>query len=142
VATDPEIGKVGKGDLAARAAQGLAMRQQVLGHEYVENALRNADDFSLPLQDFLNENCWGLVWTREGLSPATRSMITLTALAAGNKWGEFRTHTRGALRNGWSKDELREAILHMAVYLGVPTALEAFRSASAVVAEFEGSNPQ
>ena len=142
MATDRPAPGAPTGDLAARARRGLAVRKQVLGDEYVENALRNADDFSLPLQDFLNENCWGLVWTREGLTPATRSMITLTALAAGNKWSEFRTHTRGALRNGWTKEELREAILHMAVYLGVPTALEAFRAASAVIAEFEGMDQQ
>ncbi|MFM7686061.1 MAG: carboxymuconolactone decarboxylase family protein [Ilumatobacteraceae bacterium] len=124
-------------DLAERAARGLEVRKQVLGAEYVDNAINNADDFTRPLQDFLNENCWGAVWARPGLEPATRSIITLTALAAGNKWNEFKTHTRGALRNGWTRDELREAILHMSVYLGVPTALEAFRAAAAVVSEFE-----
>lgn len=120
-----------------RGAEGLAVRKQVLGDDYVDAAIARSDDFTLPLQDFLNENCWGLVWARDGLPLATRSIITLTALAATNKWNEFKTHTRGALRNGWDKDQLREAILHMAVYLGVPTALEAFRAASAVVAEFE-----
>lgn len=113
------------------------MRKLVLGAEYVEAAMSNSDDFSRPLQDFLNENCWGLVWTRTGLDPVSRSLVTLTALAAGNKWNEFRTHTRGALRNGCPPIALREAILQMAVYLGVPTALEAFRAASPVVAEFE-----
>lgn len=118
-----------------RAAKGLEIRKQVLGAEYVERALNNSNDFTLPLQDFLNENCWGLVWTREGLEPKTRSVITLTALAATNKWGEFKTHIRGAMNNGWTSEELREMILHMSVYLGVPTALEAFRAASEVVNE-------
>jgi 4-carboxymuconolactone decarboxylase len=118
-----------------RSAAGLEMRKQVLGADYVERSLANSNDFSAPLQDFLNENCWGLVWTREGLDPKIRSVVTLTALAAGNKWSEFRTHIRGAMNNGWTSDELREMILHMAVYLGVPTALEAFRAASEVVNE-------
>jgi 4-carboxymuconolactone decarboxylase len=118
-----------------RSAAGLEMRKQVLGTDYVERSLANSNDFSAPLQDFLNENCWGLVWTREGLDPKIRSVVTLTALAAGNKWNEFRTHIRGAMNNGWTSDELREMILHMAVYLGVPTALEAFRAASEVVNE-------
>ena len=118
-----------------RSAAGLEMRKQVLGADYVERSLANSNDFSAPLQDFLNENCWGLVWTRAGLDPKIRSVVTLTALAAGNKWNEFRTHIRGAMNNGWTSDELREMILHMAVYLGVPTALEAFRAASEVVNE-------
>ena len=118
-----------------RAAKGLEIRKQVLGAEYVERALNNSNEFTMPLQDFLNENCWGLVWTREGLEPKTRSVITLTALAATNKWGEFKTHIRGAMNNGWTSEELREMILHMSVYLGVPTALEAFRAASEVVNE-------
>lgn len=118
-----------------RAVKGLEIRKQVLGAEYVERALNNSNDFTMPLQDFLNENCWGLVWTREGLEPKTRSVITLTALAATNKWGEFKTHIRGAMNNGWTTEELREMILHMSVYLGVPTALEAFRAASEVVNE-------
>ena len=118
-----------------RAVKGLEIRKQVLGAEYVERALNNSNDFTMPLQDFLNENCWGLVWTREGLEPKTRSVITLTALAATNKWGEFKTHIRGAMNNGWTTEEMREMILHMSVYLGVPTALEAFRAASEVVNE-------
>ena len=118
-----------------RSAAGLEMRKQVLGPEYVERAQANSNDFTAPLQDFLNENCWGLVWTRDGLDPKTRSVVTLTALAAGNKWNEFRTHIRGAMNNGWTSEELREMILHMSVYLGVPTALEAFRAASEVVNE-------
>jgi len=120
-----------------RGAAGLAVRKQVLGDEYVQAAVDRSTDFSRPLQDFLNENCWGLVWTRPGLDPKYRSLVTITAAAATGKWTEFRTHTRGALRNGWTTEELREIILHMAIYLGMPTALEAFRAASEVVAEFE-----
>jgi 4-carboxymuconolactone decarboxylase len=126
--------------LEERRADGLRIRKQVLGEQYVQKSLDAATDFSGPLQDWLNENCWGLSWTRPGLDLRTRSIITLTALAATNKWGEFRTHTRGALRNGWTSDELREAMLHMSVYLGVPTALEAFRAAGEIIVEFEAAD--
>ena len=119
----------------SRGGRGVAMRRKVLGNEYVDASLNAADDFTKPLQDYLNENCWGATWLRPGLDLKSRSLITLTALAAGSKWSEFKTHTRGALRNGWTADELREAFLHMGVYLGVPTAVEAFRVAQQIVAE-------
>jgi 4-carboxymuconolactone decarboxylase len=126
---------------SSRADEGLAIRKQVLGDEYVEASRRAADEFTLPLQDFVNENCWGLVWTRPGLPLPTRSLITLSCLAGTGKWTEFKAHTRGALRNGCSPDELREAILHMSVYLGIPSGLEAFRAAASVVKELSEKEP-
>lgn len=118
-------------------ADGLAMRKQVLGEDYVAAALERSDDFTRPLQDFLNEHCWGAAWARPELDPKSRSLITLTALAAGGKWTELASHARGALRNGWTPEELREALLHMGVYLGVPTAVEAFRAVGPVVRDWE-----
>ena len=120
-----------------QAELGFQVRTEVLGAAYVSASAASSDPFTEPLQEFLNANCWGLVWARDGLDRKTRSIVTLTALAASNKWREFATHVLGALRNGWTPQELREAILHMSVYLGVPTALEAFRAASPVVAGFE-----
>jgi len=105
----------------------------VLGPEYVKAAKANASPFAAEMQDYLAENCWGLVWDREGLDRRARSLVTLTALASGSKWSEFATHVRGAIRNGVTETELREAIFQMAVYLGVPTAVEAFRVASGVL---------
>lgn len=111
---------------------GLAIRTEVLGADYVQASASKATPFSAEFQDYLAENCWGLVWARNGLDRRSRSLITLTALAANDKWTEFEAHLRGAIRNGCTDDELREALFHMAVYLGVPTAVEAFRVAAAV----------
>jgi 4-carboxymuconolactone decarboxylase len=113
--------------------EGMAIRRQVLGADYVDAALANATEFSQPLQEFLADHCWGNVWLREGLSLQMRSVVTLTVLACGGKWNEFRSHVRGGLRNGLTPDELREIFLHIAVYAGVPVAVEAFRHAGDVV---------
>ena len=118
------------------------MRRKVLGDQYVEEALGNADDFTRPWQDFLNEHCWGSVWPRQGLSPKIRSMITLVALASTGKFTELKAHTRGALRNGCTPDEIREIFMHLAVYAGVPTAVEAFRAAQPVIASFAAEGAQ
>lgn len=120
-------------DGKATVADGLEIRKSVLGEEYVERALQRSTAFSLPLQDYLNEHCWGNTWLRPGLERRDRSIVTLVALACGGKWQEFRTHVRGAIRNGVTEDELREILLHLAVYVGVPTAVEAFRVTDEVV---------
>jgi len=116
---------------------GLRVRREVLGPEYVDRALNAADAFTRDLQDYLSSNCWGAVWVRPGLDRRSRSLATLTALAATGKWTEFKTHVRGALRNGCTAEELKELFLHLAVYLGVPTAVEAFRAAQPIVAAKE-----
>jgi 4-carboxymuconolactone decarboxylase len=116
--------------------RGLQVRKEVVGEEYVAKALESADDFTKELQDFITESCWGLVWTRPGLERKTRSLITLGILAATNKYTEIKAHTRGALRNGCTPDEIKEVFLHCFVYSGVPSALEAFRAAQPVIAEF------
>lgn len=111
---------------------GEAMRRQVLGDDYVDRALANADDFSRSFQDVLNEYCWGMGWTDESLSPRDRSLLNLGMLAALNRMQEFGIHVRGAIRNGLSEDELRAALTQVAIYCGIPAGVEAFRVARSV----------
>ena len=117
---------------------GLEMRRQVMGDEFVDRALGNATDFTQPLQDFVNEHAWGGVWNREGLSLKTRSLITLATLTALTCPQELNGHVRGALNNGCTVDEIREALLHCAVYAGVPAAIDAFRAAQEVIDAYKG----
>jgi 4-carboxymuconolactone decarboxylase len=115
--------------------QGLAVRKDVLGAEYVENAIKNADDFNRPLQDLVTEYCWGACWTREGLPRKTRSMLNLAMLATLNRPHELKLHIRGAQRNGVTRDEIREVLLQVAIYAGVPAGVDSFRIAREVFAE-------
>jgi len=115
--------------------QGLAVRKAVLGAEYVEASIKSADDFNRPLQELVTEYCWGAVWTREGLPRKTRSLLNLAMLATLNRPHELELHLRGALRNGCTKDEIREVLLQVAIYAGVPAAVDAFRTARKVLAE-------
>jgi 4-carboxymuconolactone decarboxylase len=108
---------------------GLAIRREVLGAAYVDNALRSADDFSRPFQEFITEYCWGAIWGRPGLPKKTRSIVNIAMLTALNRQAELKIHLRGALKNGCTKDELMEVLLQTAVYCGVPAAVEAFRTA-------------
>ncbi|QDZ11679.1 carboxymuconolactone decarboxylase family protein [Devosia ginsengisoli] len=112
--------------------RGLEIRKSVLGAEYVEAAFRSADDFNLPMQELVTEYCWGAVWGRETLSLKTRSMLNLAMIATLNRPHELRLHVRGALRNGVSKDEIREIFMQVAVYAGVPAGVDAFRLAREV----------
>ena len=115
--------------------KGLEIRKAVLGAEYVETSLKNADDFNRPLQELLTEYCWGAVWGREGLPRKTRSMLNLAMLAALNRPHELKLHLRGALRNGVTKEEIREILLQAGVYCGAPAAVDSFRVAREVFAE-------
>lgn len=112
---------------------GEQVRREVMGDAFVDRALGNATAFTQPLQDFVNEHAWGGVWNREGLDRKTRSLITLAALTALKCPQELKGHVRGALNNGCSVEEIREALLHCAVYAGVPAAIDAFRAAQEVV---------
>ena len=114
---------------------GLAVRKKVLGEKYVEESIRNADEFMAPLQQYLTEHAWGAVWVREGLSLKTRSMLNLAILTAINRPAELRLHIRGAMNNGVSKEEMREIFLHCGAYCGAPAALDAFKAAKQVFAE-------
>ncbi|BAN46737.1 carboxymuconolactone decarboxylase family protein [Metapseudomonas resinovorans] len=112
---------------------GLQVRREVMGDAFVDRALGNATEFTQPLQDFVNEHAWGGVWNREGLDRKTRSLITLAALTALKCPQELKGHVRGALNNGCTVEEIREALLHCAVYAGVPAAIDAFRAAQEVI---------
>jgi 4-carboxymuconolactone decarboxylase len=112
--------------------QGLKTRREVLGSEYVDAALKNADDFNLPMQELVTQYCWGDVWNRPGLARRTRSFLNLAMLTALNRPHELKLHVRGALNNGLTKDEIREVFLQSAIYCGVPAAIDSFRSAKEV----------
>ncbi|MEI8171069.1 MAG: carboxymuconolactone decarboxylase family protein [Rhodoferax sp.] len=112
---------------------GLATRKQVMGEEFVANALGKVTDFTLPIQQHITRNAWGDVWQREGLDLKTRSLITVAMLTALGKQHELKGHVRGALNNGATVAEIQEVLLHATIYCGVPAAVEAFRSAAEVV---------
>ncbi|WP_159876457.1 carboxymuconolactone decarboxylase family protein [Aquitalea denitrificans] len=120
--------------------KGLRIRKAVLGEDYVNQALSNADELSMPLQQLVTEYCWGTVWAREGLPRKTRSLINLGMIAALNRPHELKLHVRGALNNGCSKEEVVEAILQIAIYCGVPAAVDAMRIAREVFAETGSSH--
>lgn len=117
--------------------KGLATRRAVVGEDYVENALAQADDFNMPLQEYITRYAWGDVWNREGLARRDRSILNIGMLVALNRPAELKLHLRGALRNGLSREEIRECLLQTAVYCGAPAALDAFRTAREVFAEME-----
>jgi 4-carboxymuconolactone decarboxylase len=114
---------------------GLAVRREVLGDEYVDRSMKNADDFNRPFQEVVSEYCWGLVWTDETLSRRERSILNLGMLAALGKMHEFELHMRGAIRNGLTEKELRAVLMQIAVYCGIPVGVDCFRSARTVLAE-------
>ena len=116
--------------------RGLEIRRQVLGDKYVDASLNNATEFSKPLQELLNEYCWGAAWGREGLTRKERSMINLAMLTALGRTHEVETHVRGALNNGLTKEQIAEVLLQTAIYCGVPAAVDSFRAATKVIAEY------
>ena len=117
--------------------KGLEVRKAVLGEAYVDNALKNVDDFNRPFQEMLNEYCWGTVWGREELPRKTRSMLNIAMIAILNRQHEFRAHLRGALTNGVTRDEIREILMQVAIYGGMPAAVDSFRIAREVFAEID-----
>ena len=119
---------------------GLALRRQVLGEAHVERSLKAGaeDDFMWPLQEIVTEVGWGAFWTRPGLTLKQRSLLNIGMLTALNRPHELEVHLRGALRNGLTKEEIREALLQTAAYCGLPACIDAFRVAKKVIAEEEG----
>ncbi|WP_434279032.1 carboxymuconolactone decarboxylase family protein [Acinetobacter sp. CE-15] len=117
--------------------KGLAIRKQVLGEAYVNHSMNDADDFNLPLQELVTEYCWGAVWGREVLSKPERSLINLAMISALNRPHELKLHVKGALRNGLSKTQIREVLLQVAIYCGVPAAVDSFRIAKEAILEYE-----
>lgn len=117
---------------------GLKVRREVLGNDYVNKALqKEPNSFTQPLQDLVTKSAWGMVWTRPGLTRAQRSMINIALLSALNRPEEFKLHLRGAIRNGVSKAEIQEILLHMSMYAGLPAAVSAFKIADEVLKDIE-----
>jgi 4-carboxymuconolactone decarboxylase len=119
--------------------KGLTIRRAVVGEDYVNRSLAQADDFTMPLQELVTRYCWGEIWSRPGLSRRDRSLLNLGMITALNRPHELKLHVRGALNNGLSREEIREAVLQTAIYCGVPAALDAFRLAREVFAEVDAA---
>ncbi|HEV7583676.1 MAG TPA: carboxymuconolactone decarboxylase family protein [Mycobacterium sp.] len=119
--------------------RGLEIRSAVLGEAYVNRALADADEFTKPLQDLVTEYCWGGVWGRDGLPRKTRSMLNLAMIPILNRPNELRTHIKAALTNGVTREEICEIFLQVAIYAGVPVAVDSFRIAREVFAELDQS---
>jgi 4-carboxymuconolactone decarboxylase len=120
---------------AERSAQGMTVRREVLGDDHVDRAVAGTTPFTADFQSFITRYAWGEVWSRPGLSRAERSMITLTALATLRQDEELAMHLRAALRNWLTPDQIKEVLLQVAVYAGVPAANRAFAIAARVLAE-------
>ncbi|MDT5223306.1 MAG: 4-carboxymuconolactone decarboxylase [Mycobacterium sp.] len=119
--------------------RGRQIRSEVLGKDYVDKALAEADDFTGPLQDLVTEYCWGAVWGRDGLSRKTRSMLNLAMTSVLNRPHELRTHIKAALTNGVTREEIREVFLQVAIYAGVPAAVDSFRAAGEIFAQLDNT---
>lgn len=118
--------------------RGLKTRREVLGDAYVDASLNKATDFSWPMQQLVTEYCWDEIWNRPGMSRRERSILNLGMISALNRQHELRTHVRGALNNGLTKEEISEIFLQVAIYCGVPAAIDSFRSAQQVLDEMAG----
>ena len=115
--------------------QGLQIRREVVGDSYVDASLKNADEFSMPMQELVTQFCWGEVWARPGLDRRSRSILNLGMIAALNRSEELATHIRGAINNGLTKEEIRECLLQVSVYCGMPAGLTSFKIARQVFKE-------
>ena len=115
--------------------RGLKVRREVLGAEYVDRSIAEADEFSRPMQELVTEYCWGEIWTQPELPRKTRSLINIAMISALNRPHELKLHVRGALRNGCSKEEIRAVLMQVAIYCGVPAAIDGLRVAHEVLKE-------
>ncbi len=121
--------------------KGMAIRRSVLGDAYVDRAVANMNEFNKPLQELVTQYCWGEVWGREGLSKRDRSLLNLGMISILNRGHELKAHVRGALNNGLSRDEIREVLLQVAIYGGVPAAVDSFRLANEAFTEIDAEAP-
>jgi len=122
-------------DEQKRYQEGLSVRREVLGSEHVDRSLERLNDFNRDFQDMITRYAWGELWSRPGLPRNTRSILTLGLMVALNRMDEFRMHVRAAVRNGVSREEIKEVLLQVAIYCGVPAANSAFHAAEEVFAE-------
>jgi len=119
--------------------RGLAIRKKVLGDAYVERSFASADSFSLPIQELSTEYCWGHVWAREGLSLKERSLLNIGMISALNRPHELKLHIKAALTNGLSREQIREALLQVAIYCGLPAGVDSTRIAREAFAELDSA---
>ena len=117
--------------------KGMKIRREVLGDAYVDRALAKSGEFNDPLQELVTTYCWGWCWGREGLEKRDRSLINLAMIAVLNRHNELKAHIRGALNNGLSKEQIREVLLQVGIYGGIPAAVDSFRIANEAFAEIE-----
>ncbi|WP_246021811.1 carboxymuconolactone decarboxylase family protein [Alteraurantiacibacter aquimixticola] len=117
--------------------RGMEIRRKVLGDEYVDKALAKSGPFNEPLQELVTTYCWGWNWGREGLPLRDRSLINLAMIAVLGRENELKIHIRGALNNGLSKDEIREVLLQVGIYAGIPAAVDSFRIANEAFAQID-----
>jgi len=120
--------------------EGLRIRREIMGEEYVDKSLLSVTEFRRPLLELITEYGWGAVWGRPGLSRSARSLVTIGAMAALGKQGELKSHVRGAIHNGVTPVEIQEALLQIAVYCGAGAAAEAFATVEAALLELEAEN--
>ena len=109
--------------------KGMKIRRETLGDAYVDRAMENVDDFTGDLQKMVTTYCWGEVWGREGLDRKSRSLINIAMIATLNRQHELAAHLRGAINNGVSRDEIKEVLLQVGIYAGVPAMVDSFRTA-------------
>ncbi len=119
--------------------RGLAIRKQVIGAEFVEKSFASADEFNRPMQELVTEYCWGAVWGREELPHKIRSMLNIAMLSCLNRPHELKTHLKGALRNGVTRAEIREILMQVAIYAGVPAGVDSFRIARETLNEVDST---
>jgi len=119
--------------------RGFEIRKSVLGAEFVEKSFASADSFNRPMQELVTEYCWGAVWGREELPFKTRSMLNLAMISALNRPHELKMHVKGALKNGVTRDEIREIFMQVAIYCGVPAGVDSFRIAREAFAEIDAA---
>ena len=109
--------------------QGLVVRKEVLGKQYVEKSIQGADEFAMAMQQYATEACWGLIWTRPGLPRKTRSLLNIAMICVLNRPHELKLHIKSAFANGVTREEIKEALLQVACYAGVPAGIDGFRLA-------------
>ena len=119
-----------------RHAQGMTVRREVLGDEHVDRSIANTTEFTGPFQDWITRYAWGEIWSRPGLTRPERSIVTLTVLAALQHEGELHMHVKAALRNGLTEEQIREVLLQVGLYAGVPVANRAFAVANQAIEEY------
>lgn len=117
--------------------KGLQTRREVLGDAYVDQSVNNATEYNFPMQELVTEYCWDTIWNRPGLDRRARSILNLGMIAALGRKDELKLHVRGALRNGITKEELREIFMQITIYCGVPAGIDSFRTAQEVMREFD-----